>query len=146
MEARIHPLLLAQPKLLRVQDFPNVHPLIKKLFLKKKMRFPMYLQQRDLNFKKLTTDPVILSYVEGYKILLVEIPSQNSSPPPVSMNEEEKMIVQEEVEEMQEKKAIAPVKTRAICKNNFHSPEEIYRISISNKFEESKLLCRVKPF
>ena len=106
----------------------------------------MYLQQRDSNFKKLTTDPVILSYVEGYKILLVEIPSQNSSPPPVSMNEEEKMIVKEKVEEMQEKKAIAPVKTRAICKNYFHSPEEIYRISISNKFEESKLLCRVKPF
>lgn len=38
---------------------------------------------------KVITNPVFLSYVEGYKILLVKLPSQNSSLPQASMNEEE---------------------------------------------------------
>lgn len=38
---------------------------------------------------KVITNPVFLSYVEGYKILLVKLPSQNSSLPQASMNVEE---------------------------------------------------------
>ena len=38
--------------------------------------------------------------MEGYKISLVEIPSQNSSPRPVSKKEEERMIEHEEIEEI----------------------------------------------
>ena len=50
-----------------------------------------------------------MSYVEGYKIDLLEIPSQNSSPLLVSMKEEKNMIVQEEIEEVLKKKSIVPV-------------------------------------
>ena len=77
--------------------------------------------------------------MEGYKISLVEIPSQNSSPRPVSKKEEERMIEHEEIEEILKQ-------TRAICKLNFHSPEEIFTTSTSNKFEEFKLPCRVQRF
>ena len=37
VEVRTNPLVLTKPKLLRVQDFPNVYPLIKKRFLKKEI-------------------------------------------------------------------------------------------------------------
>ena len=70
----------------------------------------MYFQQRDSNFfqrliksNHCNHHPVILSYVEGYKIPFVEIPSQNSSPPPVFMKNEQKKIAQEEIEEMVKK-------------------------------------------
>ena len=141
---------MAQPKFLRVQGFPNAHPLIKTFFLKKEIpniptarRFNIFVK----TWQKVTTDPVILSYVEGYKIPLVEIPSQNSSPPPVLMKEEEKMTIQEEREEKLKEKTKAQCKTSiGICKLSFHSTEEIFRISTNNNFEEPKLLCQVQPF
>ena len=93
MEGRKNPLVLAQPRLFRVPDFSNVHPLIKTFFLKKET--PNIPPAGTLkffinNWQKVTTDQVILSYLEGYKIPLVETLSQNSSPTPVSMKEEEK--------------------------------------------------------
>ena len=45
-----------------------------------------------------------------------------------------------------ENNSISAKRTRAICKLNFHSPEEIFRILTSNKFEETKLLCQMQPF
>ena len=71
----------------------------------------MYLLQVDSNFfvknwQKVTTDLLTMSYVEGYKIDLLEIPSQNSSPLLVSMKEEKNMIVQEEIEEVLKKKSM----------------------------------------
>ena len=74
----------------------------------------MYLLQVDSiffvkNWQKVTTDLLTMSYVEGYKIHLLEIPSQNSSPLLVSMKEEKNMIVQEEIEEVLKKKSIVPV-------------------------------------
>lgn len=92
MEGRKNPLVLAQPRLFRVQDFSNVHPLIKTFFLKKETNIPPAgtLKFFINNWQKVTTDQVILSYLEGYKIPLVETLSQNSSPTPVSMKEEEK--------------------------------------------------------
>ena len=88
---------------------------------------------------------MIPSYVEGYKIPLVEIPFQNYCPPPVSMKEELKMIVQENIEEMLKKESdSSSVKqARTVCKHNFDISKEIFRISTSNKFEEPKLLCWV---
>lgn len=77
----------------------------------------MYFQQRDSNFLQRLVKcnhrnhhPVILSYVEGYKIPFVEIPSQNSSPLPVFMKNEQKKIAQEEIEEMVKKQQL-PYKT-----------------------------------
>ena len=74
----------------------------------------MYLLQVDSNFfvknwQKVTTDLLTMSYVEGYKIDLLEIPSQNSSPLLVSLKEEKNMIVQEEIEEVLKKKSVVPV-------------------------------------
>ena len=81
MEVRANSLVLARPTLLRVQDFPHVRPLIKNIFLKKEIpnvpplgRLKFFVK----NWQKVTTDPVILSYVEDYLIPLVEISSQNS--------------------------------------------------------------------
>ena len=75
VEVRTNPLALAQSKVLGLEDFLNVHPLIKKLFLKKEIsnvppawRLNFFLK----NWQKVTIEPVILSYVEGYKIPLVE--------------------------------------------------------------------------
>ena len=44
-----------------------------------------------------------------------------------------------------EKGGSSAERIRIICKLNFLSLEEIFRISISNKFEEPKLLCQVQP-
>ena len=82
VNARTNPLVLAQTKLSRVQDFPNVHRLIKKVFLKKETPNmpPVGRQIKNFvkNLQKVTKEQVTLSYLEVYKILLVEIPSQNS--------------------------------------------------------------------
>ena len=57
------------------------------------------------NKEKITTDPVILSYVEGYKIPLLEITAQNSPPLLVSMKGAE-VFVEKEIEEKLKKEAI----------------------------------------
>ena len=49
--------------------------------------------------------------MEGYKISLAEIPSQNCSPPQVLKKEEEKLIVQDEIKEIL-KKLIASVENK----------------------------------
>ena len=68
VEVRTNSLALAQSKVLGLEDFLNVHPLIKKLFLKKEIsnvppawRLNFFLK----NWQKVTIEPVILSYVEG---------------------------------------------------------------------------------
>ena len=141
VEVRTNPLVLTKPKLLRVQDFPNVHPLIKKLFLKKEIsNVP---QARILtffvkNWQKVTTDPVFMSYVAGYKIPLLEIQSQNSSPHPVSINEEEKMIG-----EMLKKTAIATVQNKP---EQFVSSIFIFPNKSSGFRPGYQLLWEVQPF
>ena len=76
----------------------------------------MYLQQENKffvkNWQEVRTGPVIMSYVESYKMPLIETPSRNSSSPQVSTKEKGKMIVQEEIEEMLKKKVIAPVQNK----------------------------------
>ena len=75
VEVRANPLVLAQPKFLRNRDFPNVHSLIKKLvFAERDSQYTYSGETRFFveNWQKVTTDPVILSYVEGYKISLVK--------------------------------------------------------------------------
>ena len=59
--------------------------------------------------KDLTTVMVILGYVGGYKILLLETLGQNSFSPPVKIKEEQRLIVQKEAEEMLRKEAIFQV-------------------------------------
>ena len=141
VEVRTNPLVLTKPKLLRVQDFPNVHPLIKRLFLKKEIsNVP---QARILkffvkNWQKVTTDPVFMSYVAGYKIPLLEIQSQNSSPHPVSINEEEKMIG-----EMLKKTAIATVQNKP---EQFVSSIFIIPNKSSGFRPGFRLLWEVQPF
>lgn len=55
------------------------------------------------------------------------------------------MIVKDEIHEMPKKESdsSSAKQTRAICKLSFYSPEEIFKILTSNRFEEPKLLFRV---
>ena len=68
----------------------------------------MYLQQENKffvkNWQEVRTGPVIMSYVESYKIPLIETPSRNSSSPQASTKAKGRMIVPEEIEEMLKKK------------------------------------------
>lgn len=89
------------------------------------------------NWQKVPTNPVSLSCVEGYKISLVEIISQNFSSPQVSKKEEEELIMQDEIKEILKKNdSFSGKQTRAICKLNFHSSKEILKfwlvISLNN--------------
>lgn len=55
------------------------------------------------NWEKITTDPLILSYVEGYKIALLEILTQNPLSLPVSLKWLE-VLVEKQIEKMLTKK------------------------------------------
>ena len=51
------------------------------------------------NWEKITTGPLILSYVEGYKIALLEILTQNTLPLPVLLKWLE-VLVEKQIEKM----------------------------------------------
>ena len=66
-----------------------------------------------------------MSYVESYKIPLIETPSRNSSSPQASTKAKGRMIVPEEIEEMLKKSDTSSAEqTKAICMLNFDSLEE----------------------
>ena len=63
-----------------------------------------------MNWQMTTSDPIMHGYVMGYKILLLEIPFQNSLSHRVKTTKLEKLVVLKEIEEILKKEAITPVK------------------------------------
>ena len=95
--------------------------------------------------QKISTDPVILSYVEGSlsRDTIPEFFSASSSNEGGGKND---CLGGNRGDTKKESNRSSAKRTRAICKLNFHSLKEIFRISTSNKFEEPKLLCLVQTF
>ena len=94
------------------QYLKNVHPILKKLFPAQKLRassnagrLRFFLQ----NWQKLTTDPVILEIVQGWKLPIVGRPWQTREPKEITMSALERDVVDKEVQSMLEKNILRKV-------------------------------------
>ena len=100
-------------KPMQVLDLPNVHPLVKNLFLKTKVSLKLPASGRlshfYLNWECLTQDQEILQVVKGFSIPLSSQPKQKFLPP-LSLSQEEIGLVDTEIMEMLRKGAIQEVK------------------------------------
>ena len=94
------PIIFSQVEVLPESQFPQVHPMLKALFSGEIHQVALAGRTRFFlkNWKKLTSDVVILECVKGYQIPFLCTPTQAGSQiPPVHMNKEMSDLAQEEV-------------------------------------------------
>ena len=110
--SQLFPLNQKYVNLLSLQEYQNVHPLVKDLFVIKEIPLSVPVSGRLKFFLKnwecLTQDPLILSFVQGYQIPFLSTPVQQFHPP-MSFSEEEVQLINIEVSEMLQKGAIKEV-------------------------------------
>ena len=145
-----HNISLPNPTLLSMEVLTHAYPLLKHLF--SKMTVPIYpLAGRLKHFlpasRLLTKYQSVVSFIEWFKIPLLQERKQMFPPKPQRWNKDQKKLINLEVKEMLEKGAISKVSHQeGFFQSNISSREKRWVQQVSNQSKKPQLICALPAF